>query len=122
VSTLDPTTGDPWDVLEMATIDGARALGLDAVTGSIEPGKRGDLVTVDLRGLHTTPVMHGPFFNVAAHLVFSSSGRDVRDVWIDGRHVVGGSELLTVDAAGIRDRAQVAAEELFERRAALSPR
>jgi 5-methylthioadenosine/S-adenosylhomocysteine deaminase len=122
VSTLDPTTGDPWDVLEMATIEGARALGLDALTGSIEAGKRADLVTVDLRGLHTTPVMHGPYFNVAAHLVFSASGRDVRDVWIDGRQVVGGGELLTVDAAVVRERAQAAAEELFERRAALRPR
>jgi 5-methylthioadenosine/S-adenosylhomocysteine deaminase len=104
----------------MATIDGARALGLDAVTGSIEVGKRADLVTVDLRGLHTTPVMHGSLFNVAAHVVFSASGRDVRDVWVDGRPVVRGGELLTVDVGAIRERAQAAAEELFERRAALT--
>jgi len=122
VSTLDPTTGDPWDVLAMATIDGARALGLDTVTGSLEPGKRADVVTVDLSGLHTTPVMHGDLFNVAAHLVFSASGHDVRDVWIDGRPVVAGGELLTVDAGAVRQRAQAAAEELFERRAALTPR
>jgi 5-methylthioadenosine/S-adenosylhomocysteine deaminase len=120
VTTLDPTTGDPWDVLAMATIDGARALGLDEVTGSLEPGKRADVVVVDLRGLHTTPVLHGNDFNAAAHLVFSSSGRDVRDVWIDGRRVVAEHRPITFDADAVRADAQAAAEELFARRAALT--
>ena len=120
VSTLDPTTGDPWDILTMATIEGARALGLDGVTGSLEPGKRADVVTVDLRGLHTTPVLHGPDFNVAAHLVFSASGRDVRDVWVDGRRLVDGGAPTTFDVSSVRATAQAAAEELFARRAALA--
>jgi 5-methylthioadenosine/S-adenosylhomocysteine deaminase len=120
VTTLDPTTGDPWDVLAMATIDGARALGLGDVSGSLEPGKRADVIVVDLGGLHTTPVLHGDDFNVAAHLVFSSSGHDVRDVFVDGRRVVAGGSPTTFDVATVRARAQAAAEELFERRAALS--
>jgi 5-methylthioadenosine/S-adenosylhomocysteine deaminase len=119
VTTLDPTTGDPWDVLAMATLEGARALGLADVTGSLEAGKRADVVTVDLRGLHTTPVLHGRDFNVPAHLVFSASGHDVRDVWVDGRQLVNGGEVRSVDAARVRADAQAAAEELFERRAAL---
>jgi 5-methylthioadenosine/S-adenosylhomocysteine deaminase len=117
VSTLDPTSGDPWEVLAMATIDGARALGLDDVTGSLVPGKRADVITVDLSGLHTTPVLHGRDFNVAAHLVFSSSGRDVRDVWVDGRRLVASGVPTTFDVASVREQAQAAAEELFERRA-----
>jgi 5-methylthioadenosine/S-adenosylhomocysteine deaminase len=121
VSTLDPTTGDPWDVLAMATIDGARALGLSDLTGSLEVGKRADVITVDLRGLHTTPVLHGDDFNAAAHLVFSSSGGDVRDVWVDGRRLVEGGRPVTFDAAAVRAGAQAAAEELFARRAALTP-
>jgi 5-methylthioadenosine/S-adenosylhomocysteine deaminase len=117
VSTLDPTSGDPWEVLAMATIDGARALGLDDVTGSLVPGKRADVITVALDGLHTTPVLHGSDFNVAAHLVFSASGRDVRDVWVDGRRLVAGGTPTSFDVASVRAEAQAAAEELFERRA-----
>ncbi|MCZ7534697.1 MAG: amidohydrolase [Acidimicrobiia bacterium] len=119
VTTLDATAGDPWDMLEMATSDGARVLGLDAVTGSLVPGKRADVITVALDGLHTTPVLHGRDFNVAAHLVFSSSGHDVRDVWVDGRPLVADGAPVGVSVAEVRAKAQAAAEELFERRAAL---
>jgi 5-methylthioadenosine/S-adenosylhomocysteine deaminase len=120
VSTLDPTTGDPWDILRMATIEGARALGLEQLTGSLEPGKRADVITVELGGLHTTPVLSGQDFNVAAHLVFSAGGADVRDVWVDGRRIVTGGQLTAMDAGVVRARAQAAAEELFERRRRLS--
>jgi 5-methylthioadenosine/S-adenosylhomocysteine deaminase len=119
---LDPTSGDPWDVLAMATIDGARALGLDAVTGSLEAGKQADVITVDLRGLHTTPLLHGADFNAVAHLVFSASGRDVCDVWVDGRRLVAGGVPATFDVTSVRAEAQAAAKELFERRAALAVR
>jgi 5-methylthioadenosine/S-adenosylhomocysteine deaminase len=119
VTTLDPTVGDPWDILEMATIGGARTLDLDAVTGSLEAGKRADIVTVDLRRPHTTPLMHGDDFNVPAHLVFSATGADVVDVWVDGHHVVGGGRVLNVDEAEVVATAQAAAEELFERRRAV---
>ena len=117
VTTLDPTAGDPWDVLELATIEGATTLGLDAITGSLEPGKRADVVTIALDGLHTTPIMHGDLFNAVAHIVFAASGRDVRDVWIDGARLVRGGVPQTFDPARVRAEAQAAAEELFERRA-----
>ncbi|MGQ0670353.1 MAG: amidohydrolase [Actinomycetota bacterium] len=106
VSTLDPTRGDHWDVLSMATLEGARALGLADVTGSLEPGKRADVVTVDLRALHMTPVLHGDDFNVAAHLVFSASGHDVDRVWVDGRPIVDSGRVLTVDTEEVRVRAR----------------
>jgi 5-methylthioadenosine/S-adenosylhomocysteine deaminase len=122
VSTLDPTAGDPWDILTMATIEGARLLGLADITGSLESGKRADIVTVDLRGLHTTPLLHGPDFNAAAHLVFSASGHDVRDVWVDGRRLVAQGEVHSVDIEEVGVHAQAAAEDLFERRSALPRR
>jgi 5-methylthioadenosine/S-adenosylhomocysteine deaminase len=121
VSTLDATTGDPWDVLAMATLDGARAIGLGDLTGSLEVGKRADVVMVDLRRLHFVPVFTGLDQNVAAHLVFSASGSDVDSVWVDGRRLVGGGKVLTVDEAQVMATAQAAAEELFERRRRLVP-
>lgn len=59
--------------------------------------------------------------HVVAHLVFSSSGRDVRDVWVDGHPAVRGGRLVAVDEAEVRATAQAAAEELFERRSHLEP-
>jgi 5-methylthioadenosine/S-adenosylhomocysteine deaminase len=120
VSTLDPTTGDPWDVLAMATSSGAAAIGLDQITGSLEAGRRADVVVVDLCGLHTTPLLHGADFNAAAHMVFSASGSDVRDVWVDGRRLVTGGVATTFDVASVRADAQAAAEELFARRRQLA--
>ncbi len=119
VTSLDPTTGDPWDILTIATSEGATALGLGALTGTLEAGKRADVVTVDLTGLHTTPLLHGSDFNAVAHLVFSASAHDVRDVWVDGERLLVSGTPTTFDVAQVRDEAQAAAEELFARRAAL---
>ncbi len=120
VTTGDPATGDPWDVLAMATLEGARVLGLAEITGSLEPGKRADLVTIELRAPHLTPLLHGSDTNVAAHLVFAASGHDVDQVWVDGRLLVERGQVLSVDVQAVRQNAQAAAEELFARRAALA--
>ena len=116
VSTLDPTVGDPWDILDMATRSGAKALGLDDVTGTLEVGKDADVVMIDLRAIHFVPLLHGVDFNAPAHLVFSANSRDVTDVWVKGAHLVANGRVTTVDVAEVAARAQAAAEELFERR------
>ena len=103
-------------VLDMATIEGARVLGLSDLTGSLEPGKRADIVTVDLRKLHTTPLLHGEDANIAQHLVFASNAADVDSVWVDGKQLVQDHRLLTGDEDAIRSAAQSSAEELFARR------
>jgi 5-methylthioadenosine/S-adenosylhomocysteine deaminase len=122
VSTLDPTVGDPWDILDMATRAGAMALGLHDVTGTLEDGKDADIVMVDLSGLHFVPVLHGRDFNAPAHLVFTASAHDVSNVWVRGAHLVEDGEVKSVDVAAVAERSQAAAEELFERRAALQGR
>lgn len=121
LTNLDPAAGDPWDLLDMATLSGATALGLADVTGSLEVGKDADIVAVDLRSLHFVPVLHGQDFNAPAHLVFTASGRDVSDVWVRGKQLVSRGEVTSVDVAQVAERAQHAAEELFERRRSLGP-
>jgi len=79
--------------LRLATIDGARALGLDSLVGSIEPGKRADLVVVRLDGAHVEP--GGDVFS---RLVYACGARDVVDVLVDGEHVVKSREHQRLDA------------------------
>jgi 5-methylthioadenosine/S-adenosylhomocysteine deaminase len=78
--------------LRMATIDGARALGLDAEIGSIEVGKRADLALVRLDGLHSTPVE-----DVVSAVVYSAQPEDVGTVLIDGELILRDGKLLTID-------------------------
>jgi 5-methylthioadenosine/S-adenosylhomocysteine deaminase len=111
-----PTLGDPYDMLAMATVDGAKCLGLETVAGSLTPGLRADFVAVDLRRSHFTPLLAGKWSNIAAHLVFAATGADVSAVWVDGLQLVAHGQLLTADLNEIRSDAQAAAEELFERR------
>jgi len=79
-------------MLRMATIDGARALGLEKEIGSIEVGKRADLMLINLNGLHTTP--HP---DPVSTIVYAAEARDVETVLIDGRVVMRERQLLTLD-------------------------
>jgi 5-methylthioadenosine/S-adenosylhomocysteine deaminase len=79
-------------VLRMATLDGARALGLEGAVGSLEVGKSADVIVIELARLHTTPVPE-----IVSTVVYAAEARDVRDVLIDGRVVLRGGELQTLD-------------------------
>ena len=72
-----------WQALEMATINSARALGLDAQIGSIETGKYADLVAIDMSGPETQPC-----YDVLSHLVYAASREHVSHVWVDGKLVL----------------------------------
>jgi len=93
----DPKTLSAEQAFEMATIRGARALDLDKITGSIEPGKRADLVIVDLDGLHQTPM-----YSIYSHLVYATKASDVRTVIINGRVVMLDRVLLTLNESAIK--------------------
>jgi cytosine/adenosine deaminase-related metal-dependent hydrolase len=96
--------------LRLATIDGARALGLDAIVGSIEPGKRADLAVVRLDGPHVEP--GGDVFS---RLVYACCARDVQHVFVDGALVVRAGEHQRLDVERTKARARAAAHELLSR-------
>ncbi len=93
-----PTVLGARQVVEMATIGGAKAIGLGDVIGSIEPGKRADLIVLKADRPHLVPVYHP-----ASAVVYAATGADVRDVLIDGQVVVRDRVLQTADVLGIMD-------------------
>ncbi len=98
VATLDPTVLDAETVLRMATIEGARALGLAGRIGSLEPGKQADLILIDTRKPHLTPLYHA-----ASQLVYAARGSDVSTVIVDGRILMEDHRLLTFDVEQAMD-------------------
>jgi 5-methylthioadenosine/S-adenosylhomocysteine deaminase len=106
----DATVITAEKVLELATIDGARAVGLDHEIGSVEVGKKADLVVLDYRNPFMTPI-HDP----VSAIVYSALGHEVTSVLIDGRFVMRDGVVLSVDEQHTRERAQAAAEALVTR-------
>jgi 5-methylthioadenosine/S-adenosylhomocysteine deaminase len=98
------------DVLRMATRDGARTLGLDDEIGSIEPGKRADLIVVDRDRPHLQ-TDRDPW----STLVYAARGPDVRLTMVDGEILVRDFKLTRLDASEIISSARVAADELASR-------
>lgn len=96
-STLEPTVLPARQALAMATIDGARALHLGDLTGSLEPGKRADVAVVELGGLHHIPQFARDPEALYAQLVYAGHGSDVRDVLCQGQWLMRERELLTLD-------------------------
>ncbi len=101
VNTLDPTVMDALSVLKMATIHGARVLGLEDVTGSLEVGKKADVIVIDTHKPHLTPM-----YNAASHLVYAARGNDVIHSIINGQPVMEDRKLLTLDIADIITQAR----------------
>lgn len=104
-----PGTLRAADALRMATLDGARVLGLEARIGSIEVGKRADLISIDMSDPKFAPLDLGRPEQVLAHLVFSAGASDVRDVVVDGRVVLRGRQFTTLDMREAVARANQAA-------------
>jgi 5-methylthioadenosine/S-adenosylhomocysteine deaminase len=97
----DPTTLPARDSLRMATIEGARAIHLDREIGSLEVGKRADLIIVDLGAPHLVPL-----YNLYSHLVYATKAGDVTDTVVDGRVLMRSRRLLTIDEGATIARAR----------------
>ncbi len=111
-ATHDPLVAPARTSLILATIGGARAIHLDHLTGSLEVGKRADVVVVDLTGLHNTPRFHREPEMVYSQLVYACKSSDVRDVWCNGRALMRDRALLTVDLPTVTAQAQDIAQQI----------
>jgi 5-methylthioadenosine/S-adenosylhomocysteine deaminase len=107
---LDPTVITAEKVVEMATIDGAKSIGLGDEIGSIEPGKKADIVLLNFRKPNTI-VMHNP----VSALVYCATQENVDTVIIDGKIVMERRKIKTVDEEAILEKAQEAGESLIQR-------
>lgn len=88
------------DVLRMATINAAKALGLDSEIGSLEIGKSADITAVDLSGIENQPV-----YNPVSQLIYSAGRENVSNVWVAGNHLLKDRELTTLDEKAILEKA-----------------
>jgi len=106
-TTFDPTTMDARSVVEMATIGGARAIGLGRHIGSLEVGKRADVIIIDTRTPHLTPMYHPE-----SHIVYAAKSSDVRDVVVDGRIRVRNRNVLSLDVEEIMAKVREIARDI----------
>ncbi|MBU0993759.1 MAG: amidohydrolase [Proteobacteria bacterium] len=95
---MDPTAMKAEDVVKMATIGGSNAIGLGSITGSLETGKQADIIIIDTRKPHLTPMYHP-----LSHLVYTVKSSDVRDVMVAGKLLVRRRHLLSLDMNAVMD-------------------
>jgi 5-methylthioadenosine/S-adenosylhomocysteine deaminase len=101
ISRMDPRALPAEQVVEMATVDGARALHLEKQIGSLEAGKKADLIIVDINAPHATPM-----YNVYSEIVFALKASDVRTVIIAGRVIMEERKMLTLNEEEILQKAK----------------
>ncbi len=116
LSSLDASALDAWSVCRMATITGAAALGMDSLTGSIEPGKQADLIAVKTDTPRMTPLLSGSEGNLHHNLVHAVQGGDVDMTMVAGTVVAEKGKLLTMDMDELIHDANKAVPDLFRRR------
>ncbi len=88
--------------LKMATINGAKALGLDDITGSLTVGKAADVIAIDLSALETQPL-----YSPISQIVYAASRQQVSDVWVEGKHLVKQRQLTTMSIDDLKEKAQL---------------
>jgi 5-methylthioadenosine/S-adenosylhomocysteine deaminase len=99
VFTRDPVNMDAGTVLRMATSYGAKVMGMEKETGSIEKGKKADIIVIDLNSPHLVPL-----YNPVSTIVYSATGSDVKDVIVNGRILMKGRIFQTLDQEEVMDR------------------
>lgn len=113
----DPTAFPAWEALRVGTIEGARALGIDDRVGSLETGKRADIVLLDLEGPSTAPVVSEPLHTAVPNVVYGANAGVVDTVLVDGEVLLEDDAVRTVDEREILETANERATDVFARAA-----
>jgi len=109
VSSNDATAVPAETALRMATLNGAKALGLGHLTGSLEIGKAADICAVELQNIETIPVYHP-----ISQLVYSVSRENISDLWVQGKHLLNHRELTTIDIQRVISQTKLWHNKIFE--------
>jgi 5-methylthioadenosine/S-adenosylhomocysteine deaminase len=112
----DPTVLPASQALEMATINGAKALGVEDEIGSLESGKKADILIINLRKPSLMPISTGPYLNIVDQFVYSAARDCVETVIVDGKTIIEKQRLMTGDEDEIFDAASLASANLLKRR------
>ncbi|MBN2374181.1 amidohydrolase [bacterium] len=108
VDRMDTTVLNALSVLRMATIEGAKALGIDSITGSLEKGKKADIIILDINKPHLVP-MYNPY----SHIVYSARGSDVSHTIINGKVVMSDRKLLVMDVDEVMAKSRSRSREII---------
>lgn len=101
LSTRDPTTLSASHTITMATLKGAKALGIDQITGSITAGKSADFIAINLDEIETLPLYHP-----VSQVVYAASRNQVTDVWVAGKQLMKNRQLLTLNEEELKEKAR----------------
>ena len=108
VNTMEPTSIKAYDILKMATIEGARVLGLDDQIGTLEPGKKADMIFIRTDKLHLCPDN-----DVCTNIVYSANGADVDTVMIDGKVIMQNRKMINLDEKEVIKQVKKIAKRLL---------
>lgn len=101
ITANDPKAVSAENVLKMATINGAKALGIDHLTGTLTPGKSADFIAINLEQIETVPLYHP-----LSQIVYAASREQITDVWVKGKQLLKNRQLQTVDEKELINKAQ----------------
>lgn len=104
-----------WRMLRLATIDGARAIGMEREIGSLERGKKADIIMLNMEEMHLIPLVWEPVSNLIPNLVYAANGSEVELSMIDGKIVMENRRILTVDESEVIRNASEQGRKLLER-------
>lgn len=107
LSTRDPTALSASETITMATLHGAKALGIDNITGTLTAGKSADFIAINLDEIETQPL-----YQPTSQIVYAASRQQVTDVWVAGKQLMKNRQLLTLDEAALKEKAKYWREKI----------